>query len=67
MTNPTPNAELQAPSSNAQFIPLDRIGSVLTTQILSLPAIRSSRKRKTAKARAVRRYEKWMAYKFGKD
>ena len=56
-TNPTPNSNAQPPkaaSSTAQFTPLDRIGSVLTGQILGLPAIRSARKRKTALGRVVR-------------
>ena len=43
-----------SPNSPASFIPLDRIGSVLTGQILGLPAIRSQRKRKAALGRVVK-------------
>ena len=48
------NDQASKPNSPAQFIPLDRIGSVLTGQILGLPAIRSARKRKTGLGRVVR-------------
>ena len=48
------NDQATMPNSPASFIPLDRIGSVLTSQILSLPAYRSQRKRKTALGRVVK-------------
>ena len=54
---PSPSSNAQPPltaSSNAQFIPLDRIGSVLTDQILALPAIWSARKRKAALGRVIK-------------
>ena len=57
MTTPTPSSSAPPPkaaSSSAQFISLDRIGSVLTGQILGLPAIRSARKRKAALGRVVK-------------
>ena len=56
MTSNQPGAPTPAPtpSSTASFIPLDRIGSALTGQILSLPAIRSQRKRKAALGRIIK-------------